>query len=135
MSLHGFCGPLALVVPHALLALSECMIHSDWAVWYSDWSPMATVMNFLIAQGHSPGESNLPKRNNKVTRIFLMSAQWNWIIVLNFPLMRFLVSGECIFCNQSNLHLRGIETLKLPIMALEIKVHPSYNTVREMWES
>lgn len=105
-------------------------------MWYSGWSPIATVMNFLIAQGHSPGDSNLPERNNKVTRIFLMSARWNWIIVLNFPLMRFfLVSEEHIFCNQSNLHLQGIETLKLLIVALEIDVHPSYKEVRETWES
>lgn len=104
-------------------------------MWYSGWSPIATVMNFLIAQGHSPGDSNLPERNNKVTRIFLMSARWNWIIVLDFPLMRFLVSEEHISCNQSNLHLQGIEILKLLIVAPEIDVHPSYNAVRETWES
>jgi len=66
-------------------------------------------MNFLIAQGDILGESNLPGRNNKVTNIFFMSAQWDYILALNFSLIRLLVFGEYLFWNWLNLYLQGIE--------------------------
>lgn len=53
--------------------------------WVLSLSPMAIAVNFLLERGDILGESNLPKRNNKVTSIFFfMSAQWNYIIASNF---------------------------------------------------
>ena len=77
------------------------------------------IVNFLIAQGAILGESNLPRRNNKVTSIFFMSAQWDYILALNFSLIRLLVFGEYLFCNWLNLYLQGIEIFLSPMIVLK----------------
>lgn len=73
--------------------------------WQQSWISSLHRVTALENQACTKGKIRL-------LEFFLMSDQQNWIIVLNFPLMRFLVSEEYIFCNQSNLHLQGIETLK-----------------------
>lgn len=75
---------------------------------------MVILMNFLIEQNDILGESNWPKRNNKVTSTFFMSAQRNYIIAENFPLRRLFVSGEYLFCNWLNLYLQGTEIVYHP---------------------
>ena len=95
-----------------------CLIHCNCAIYYSASGPMA-IVNFLIAQGDILGESNLPRRNNKVTSIFFMSAQWDYILALNFSLIRLLVFGEYLFFNWLNLYLQGIEIFLSPMIVLK----------------
>lgn len=94
--------------------LPLCLIHCNCAVSYSVLAPMVILRNFLTEQNDILGESNWPKRNNKVTSIFFMSAQWNYIIAENFSLRRLFVSGEYLFCNWLNLYLQGIEIVYHP---------------------